>query len=340
MLLSIFAYCIVPDNSHNANSQNIELAKLAPMTKVSFVSFKENDSNKTSFFTFFWNGKSVNSKLVALASPQSIEIEGNNVQLTLHTGALATYSLSMFAFPEKNKTDFIAKNVHAQTFFLGTDSYGRDVLSRLILGARVSLAIGLLATLLSVCIGFVLGATAGFLGGKIDALLMGIISVIWAIPTLLLAIVLGFVMGTGFWQLMLAIALSNWVEIARLVRGQVLSIKNLPYIEATQALGISSRRTLFRHILPNILSPLIVMAVSNFGSAVLVESGLSFLGLGVEVGVPTWGRMVFDGYNYILFENGKWLAIFPGIALILLVVSINLLGNGLRDALIQNTTNN
>lgn len=283
----------------------------------------------------FLHGQAKNSRPIPIKSFQDISLSKDFVQFTHRSGAIETLPKSRFFVSGAKDSLSIAQFTSKQTYWLGTDAYGRDVLSRLILGARVSLAIGILATLLSVIIGFLLGATAGFIGGKTDSVIMGIISVIWAIPTLLLAIVLGFVMGTGFWQLMLAIALTNWVEIARLVRGQVLSIKNLPYIEATQALGLGRWRTLYKHILPNIVSPLIVMAVANFGSAVLVESGLSFLGLGVEVGVPTWGRMVYEGYNYILFENGKWLAIFPGIALILLVVSINLLGNGLKDALSQ-----
>jgi peptide/nickel transport system permease protein len=154
----------------------------------------------------------------------------------------------------------------------------------------------------------------------------------WSIPTLLLAIILGFVLGTGFGQLLLAIGLSTWVDIARIVRGQVLQIKTLPYIEATKALGFQHTSIMYRHILPNLISPLIVMAIANFGSAVLIESGLSFLGLGVELGTPTWGRMVFEGYPYLLFEEGKGMAIFPGIVLIALVMSINLAGNGVRDA--------
>jgi peptide/nickel transport system permease protein len=198
----------------------------------------------------------------------------------------------------------------------------------------VSIAVGLLAALLSVFIGIIIGCVAGYFGGKIDNLLMWFISVVWSLPTLLLAIVLGFVMGTGFWQLMLAIALSTWVEVARMVRGQVLGIKNLQYIEATKSLAYPAWRVMFRHILPNIFSPIIVLAVANFGSAVLIESGMSFLGLGVELGVPTWGRMIYEGYTFIVFENGKWLAIFPGLALISLIISINLIGNGLRDSLL------
>jgi peptide/nickel transport system permease protein len=157
--------------------------------------------------------------------------------------------------------------------------------------------------------------------------------VVWSIPTLLLALAISFVLGKGFWQLFLAIGLSMWVEVARIVRGQILSLREATFAEAATALGYRPGRIMFRHLLPNVLSPIIVIAVANFGAAVLIESGLSFLGIGVEVPIPSWGRMIYEGYTYIMFENGQWLAFFPGLALILLVVSINLIGIGLRDAL-------
>ncbi|MCL4148336.1 UNVERIFIED_CONTAM: hypothetical protein GTU68_043760 [Idotea baltica] len=186
---------------------------------------------------------------------------------------------------------------------------------------------------ISLLIGVVLGLIAGYFGGWVDQVIMWLVSVMWSIPTLLLALAISFVLGKGFWQLFVAIGVSMWVEVARIVRGQILSVKELSFTEAAQALGYPSPRIMFRHILPNVISPIIVIAVANFGAAVLIESGLSFLGIGVEVPIPTWGRMIYEGYTYIVFENGKWLAFFPGIALILLVVSINLIGIGLRDAL-------
>lgn len=186
---------------------------------------------------------------------------------------------------------------------------------------------------LSIIIGTSIGLLAGYFGGKVDAFLMWFMSVVWAIPSLLLAIVLGVVMKRGFEQVMLAIALSTWVEVARMVRGQVMSVKEQLYIEATKALGLGTFRILTRHLLPNIWNPIIIMATANFGSAILIESGLSFLGMGVSAETPTWGRMIYEGYTFIVFEHGKWLAIFPGIALILLVISVNMIGNGLRDAL-------
>ncbi len=218
-------------------------------------------------------------------------------------------------------------------FWLGSDDAGRDVLSRLILGTRVSLGIGLMAVLVSLLLGVTLGALAGFFRGKVDQVIMWFVSVVWSIPTLLLAISLAFVMGKGTWQLFLAIGISSWVDVARMVRGQIFSIREMQFVEATQSLGYHWTRTIFRHILPNVLSPLIIIAAANFASAILMEAGLSFLGVGVQPPTPSWGSMIKEGYAQIMFDTGIWLAIFPGLAIILVVISLNLVGFGLRDAI-------
>ena len=223
-------------------------------------------------------------------------------------------------------------HLESRTFRMGTDSFGRDVFSRLILGTRVSLSVGLMAVLVSLLLGVTLGAVAGFFRGWVDQVIMWIVSVVWSIPTLLLAISISFVLGEGFWQLFLAIGVSMWVEVARIVRGQIFSIREMQYIEATRSLGFLSPRVIFRHILPNILSPLIIVAAANFASAILIEAGLSFLGVGVQAPTPSWGSMIKEGYQQVMFESGSWLAIFPGAAIILVVISLNLVGFGLRDA--------
>lgn len=337
IIISIFAYFIAPDNTQNANYQRLELGKRPPNTHIFALTLPLSQSQITekdvSFFAFLWNGKPQTSSDILLKNAD-ISLSENKIHFTTLSGAKESISLEKFGFTENNLSKFKNIFLKERVFYLGTDSYGRDLLSRILLGSRVSIAVGLLAALLSVFIGIVLGCIAGYFGGKTDDFLMWLISVVWSLPTLLLAIVLGFVMGTGFWQLMLAIALSTWVEVARMVRGQVLGIRSLQYIEATKSLAYPAWRVMFRHILPNIFSPIIVLAVANFGSAVLIESGMSFLGLGVELGVPTWGRMIYEGYTFIVFENGKWLAIFPGLALISLIISINLIGNGLRDSLL------
>lgn len=231
------------------------------------------------------------------------------------------------------KSQFLNGHIREGHFWMGSDAAGRDVLSRLILGTRVSLGIGLMAVLVSLLVGVTLGAVAGFFRGRVDRIVMWFVSVVWSIPTLLLAISLAYVMGKGTWQLFLAIGISSWVDVARIVRGQIFSIREMQYIEATRALGYRWPRAIFRHVLPNVMSPLIIIAAANFASAILMEAGLSFLGVGVQPPTPSWGSMIREGYTQIMFDSGIWLAIFPGLAIILVVISLNLVGFGLRDAL-------
>ncbi|HEY8734681.1 MAG TPA: ABC transporter permease [Puia sp.] len=219
-----------------------------------------------------------------------------------------------------------------KTFWLGTDRYGRDILSRLIIGVRVSLAVGLITVILSLSIGIFLGSLAGYFGGKTDQIIMWLLNVIWSIPTLLLVFALTLLLGKGFWQVFVAIGLTMWVNVARIVRGQVLVVKELDYIEAARALGFSDSRIILRHIMPNILGPVMVIAASNFASAIVIEAGLSFLGIGVQPPQPSWGLMIKENYNFIITHN-PMLALAPGIAIMFLVLAFNLLGNGLRDAL-------
>ncbi|MBK9450718.1 MAG: ABC transporter permease [Bacteroidetes bacterium] len=254
-------------------------------------------------------------------TPATVTIRG--------VGSDGNTSVQLASLQSKFENQLVAKG----HFWLGSDAAGRDVLSRLILGTRVSLGIGLMAVLVSLLLGVTLGALAGFFRGKVDAVIMWFVSVVWSIPTLLLAISLAFVMGKGTWQLFLAIGISSWVDVARLVRGQIFSIREMQFVEATKALGYRWPRTIFRHILPNVLSPLIIIAAANFASAILMEAGLSFLGVGVQPPTPSWGSMIKEGYAQIMFDSGIWLAIFPGLAIILVVISLNLVGFGLRDAL-------
>ena len=177
-----------------------------------------------------------------------------------------------------------------------------------------------------------MGALAAYYGGWVDNVIMWLINVVWSIPTVLLVIAITFALGKGFWQIFIAVGLTMWVDIARIVRGQVFSIKEKEYIEATRALGFRTSRTIFRHILPNIMGSVIVIATSNFASAILIEAGLSFLGIGVQPPMPSWGGMVKENYGYILLDNA-YLAFIPGIAIMVIVLAFMLLGNGIRDAL-------
>ncbi|MBR5092423.1 MAG: ABC transporter permease, partial [Bacteroidales bacterium] len=219
-----------------------------------------------------------------------------------------------------------------RTFLLGTDAYGRDVLSMLMIGSRVSLSVGFIAILIALLVGITLGALAAYHGGWVDNVILWLINVVWSIPTVLLVIAITFALGKGFWQIFVAVGLTMWVDIARVVRGEVLSIKEKEYVEATRALGFSTFRTIFRHILPNIVGAVVVVAASNFASAILLEAGLSFLGIGVQPPMPSWGMMVKDYYGYILLDSA-YLALLPGAAIMLIVLAFMLLANGLRDAL-------
>lgn len=225
----------------------------------------------------------------------------------------------------------VSEQIVKRTFWLGTDTYGRDLLSRLILGARVSLAVGFMSVIISLLLGITVGAVAGYFGGWIDASLSWLMNILWALPALLLVIAISFALGKGLWEVFIAVGLSMWVEVGRLVRGQVLSLKQVEFVEAARSLGFNNARIIRRHILPNIIGPILVLASSNFASAILLEAGLSFLGFGAQPPTPTWGSMIKEHYGYIIM-NSAYLAVLPGLAIMLMVYAFNLVTVGLRDA--------
>ncbi len=222
--------------------------------------------------------------------------------------------------------------IKSQTFLLGTDRFGRDMVSQLIIGMRVSLSVGFIAVFISLVIGLTLGSIAGYYRGRADNFIVWLINVVWSIPTLLLVIAITFAIGKGFWQVFLAVGLTMWVEVARVVRGQIISVREKEYVEAARALGFSDLRIIGRHILPNIMGPVIVISAANFASAILIEAGLSFLGIGVQPPMPSWGTMIRDHYGFIILDKG-FLAFLPGVLIMMMVLAFMLVGNGLKEAL-------
>ena len=240
--------------------------------------------------------------------------------------------LSYFPYRSEMEQNYIgAYKITNQTFFFGTDKYGRDMLSRMLYGIRISLSVGFIAVFISLIIGISLGLIAGYFRGRTDDIIMWLVNVIWSIPTLLMVIAITLALGKGFWQVFVAVGLTMWVEVARIVRGQVLSIRELEYVEAGKALAYKPFRIIFKHILPNIIGPVIVISAANFAAAILIEAGLSFLGIGAQPPMPSWGGMIKDHYTYIIMDKA-YLAIIPGVAIMSLVLAFMLLGNGLRDA--------
>lgn len=217
-------------------------------------------------------------------------------------------------------------------YVLGTDALGRDVLSRLIYGARISLVVGLTAVFIGGAIGIVLGMVAGYFGGWVDDIIMRLADIQLAFPFILLAIMFLVVLGPGVVNLVLILGIGQWVTYARIARGQTISQREKDYVEAARALGASTSSILFRTILPNILAPLTVIASFNVASVILAEAALSFLGLGVPPTVPTWGGMLAESRDQLL-AGRWWLATFPGVAIMLTVLSFNILGDWLRDFL-------
>jgi len=324
VVVAIFAYFIAPDPSPFANRIILEIGGNKPGFTQNFIKVKKGNKIKpTGFLNRLVNGKEDDWYYVPIVGSEQ---KGDSIIVQKYIDEGLT---ERQAFSKKQLHD---QPIEQLKFFLGTDKFGRDILSRLIVGTRVSLSVGLITVIISLSIGLVLGSLAGYYRGRTDNIIMWFINVIWSIPTLLLVFAITLALGKGFWQVFIAVGLTMWVSVARLVRGQVLAARELEYVEATRALGYSHFRTIVRHIWPNIMGPVMVIASSNFASAIVIEAGLSFLGVGVQPPQPSWGLMIKENYNFIITQN-PMLALAPGFAIMILVLAFNLLGNGLRDAL-------
>lgn len=327
--VSIFAYFIIPDSSPNANEMHLSLAGKKPGFNVSMLKIPKAHIDEKGFFSAMFLGESMPFTSIPIngysLNEKSLIYEEYS---DIGTGLIREIDLAKFG-----ENGFQAsQNIESKSFSLGTDKYGRDLLSRLLLGTRISFSVGFVSVLISLIIGIPMGAIAGYYGGLVDKIVMWFINVVWSIPTLLLVIAITLALGKGFWQVFIAVGFTMWVEVARIVRGQVLSVKEKEFIKAAEVLGFSDLRIIFKHLLPNVLAPVIVISAANFAAAILIESGLSFLGIGAQPPMPSWGSMIKDHYAYLIVDKA-YLAIAPGLAIMMLVLAFMMLGNSLRDAL-------
>lgn len=327
-LISIFAYLFAPDTSKNANQMHLSIHSKSPGFEVQMLTIPSGIKSDQNFFYKLFFGKENSDTEIPIESYQV----NNNILTYVEYASDGLKGLEkqieLSRFPDSNYKKFIDN----RSFIFGTDKYGRDYLSRVLIGSRISFFIGFVAVFISLIVGLLMGSLAGYYGGKVDAFIMWIINITWSIPTLLLVIAITLALGKGFWQVFIAVGLTMWVEVARVVRGQIISAKEMQYVTAARALGYNDYRIITKHILPNIFGPLIVISAANFAAAILIESGLSFLGIGAQPPMASWGAMIKDHYNYIILGK-PYLALIPGICIMLLVMAFMLVGNALRDAL-------
>ncbi len=359
VIIAVAGYLVTPDKTPFANRQILEIGMQKPGFSVNMLKVRKNAAKqKSTLLKKMLYGAKDDYRYVPY---DSLWFDGYNVKVKLfdadNKGLIKKFGLADVLYPLKGKengnngkvkftlingrrpekdTAQMIKQIKKESlthkkYLLGTDQFGRDMLSRLLIGTRISLAVGFIAVAISLLVGISLGSAAGFFRGRTDDIIMWFINVVWSIPTLLLVIAITFALGKGFWQIFVAVGLTMWVEVARVVRGQMMSIREKEFVEAGFALGYSKLRIIVKHILPNIISPVIVISAANFAAAILIEAGLSFLGIGVQPPVPSWGNMIKEYYSYIVLDSG-YLAL-PGVAIVIMVLAFMTLGNSLRDAL-------
>ena len=365
MLISLLGYLIMPDSTPDANDGAVQIQKQPPGSEVTFLKIRKNRKiEKVNLFQKAIYGQESEYMIVPIKEYEinnlmvKVSVFGksnyikeyslldvvkstshNNFQIMYNVAGEKIINYKNLAGVEETIPynelidEFHANNIENRKYWLGSDKMGRDMLSRLFFGTRISISIGFISVLISMSLGMSLGSIAGFFGGKIDMLVLWFLSVVWSIPGIILVIAISMALQSrGVWVAFVAVGLTMWVEVARVMRGQIMTIKEKLFIEAARAFGIKNFRIVFVHILPNIAGPLIVIATANFAAAILLEAGLSFLGLGVQPPTPSWGVMIYEGFQSIGTKNSLHLILFPGLAICILVLSFNLLGNGLRDA--------
>jgi peptide/nickel transport system permease protein len=345
VLLAVFAYALAPDNSPSANEQILQLETHPPGFSIKILKKHREGAQKSSLLSGLWNGFAKDYEPMPITD---YSFKNDSLLFTEYMGKSFKPEAGHIAFSDllgtaaagkslAEQKDFIEHQlIEKRTYWLGTDKFGRDILSRLLIGVRVSLSVGLISVGISLIIGIFLGALAGYFRGWVDEAIMFVINVFWSIPTILLA--MGLYIGAGslienkLVMIFIAVGLTMWVDTARIVRGQFIVSREMEFVTAAKSLGFDNMRIIFRHIVPNIWGPIIVVACANFANAILVESGLSYIGLGIQPPAPSWGSMLNE-YKDFIDSNKAYLALFPGIAIMLLVLAFNLVGNGLRDAL-------
>jgi len=360
--IAILGGNIRPDDSPHAYNNIASLPRLKTGSKIQFLKVRKN---KNVAIANFWDKLCFGGQepIYNLIPIQSYRFKAQSVEVTLYNPAIETnesltYTLADVCYPiDKVKTrnastnnyvnlkgetqtinskalqsQIESENIIIKTFWLGTDTQGRDMLSRIMAGTIVSLSVGLISVIIALVIGVFLGAIAGYYRGWADIIIMWFINIVWSIPTLLLIIAVTLVLGKGFVTVFFAVGLTMWVELARIVRGQILSIREKEYVEAGKALGFSNFRIITKHIIPNIIGSIIVISASNFAAAILIEAGLSFLGIGVQIPIVSWGTMIEQHKSFITHPEKAYLALIPGLCIIFLVFAFMLLGNGLRDS--------
>lgn len=348
-----------PDKTQFANEQHLELAKLKPLSKVQYLKIRKNEVNNEDAASEF--------RRVPLSS---IEIQEKAVRLKIrNTNGIEEYrhfSLLDVFYPLRS--DVITKadlwkgdtfqfedmtgSVHSirftelrdrlkneaiitRRYLLGTDQYGRDLLSRLLAGSGISLGVGFLSVFSALIFGISIGMISGYFGGSVDRILNWIMNVIYSLPAILLVFGITVIIGTGVFAVIVGISLVLWVEMARIIRGEVISIRNKEYINAARLIGVSDTRILLKHVLPNLTGPIIILSAGNFADAILLEAGLSFLGIGIQPPKPSWGGMIRELYGYII-TDGAYMAIVPGLAIVLMVMAFLIVSQGLKEALESN----